>query len=97
MLPDDITDQGETVAVAHIGKNVNENIPGANRAQKGQLSITSERIEMQVSASVVPNQSFGHGTEEKPKPRPLQTKGSGTPKSQASHSALTYRSGIIQS
>jgi hypothetical protein len=51
---------------------------------------------MEMAAPVVANQSFGHGTEEKSKPRPFQTKGSGTLKSESSHSALTYRSGIIQ-
>jgi len=42
------------------------------------------------------DQSFAHGREEKSRPRPLQTKGSGTLKSQAGQSALTYWSGIIQ-
>ncbi len=41
--------------------------------------------------------ALGHGTEEKSNPRPFEKhEGSGTLKSQANYSVLTYRSGIIQ-
>jgi hypothetical protein len=47
-------------------------------------------------ASAVAEQSFAHTIDEKSKPRPFQSKGSGTLKSRTSSSALTYWSGIIQ-
>jgi hypothetical protein len=51
---------------------------------------------MAMPASVVADQLFAHGTKGKSKPRPFQSKGSGTLKSKTGSSALTYRSGIIQ-
>jgi hypothetical protein len=51
---------------------------------------------MEMAVLVLPDPFSSHGTEKKSKRQLFQTKGSGTPKSQKSHSELTYRSGIIQ-
>ena len=59
---DDITRQGEAVAVAHLAKNMDESISGANRAQKRQASIAGERNEMQMALSVAANKFVGHAT-----------------------------------
>jgi hypothetical protein len=68
---DDVAHQGEPVPVAHLPQSVDENASGANRAQQGQASVTSERIEMQMAASVVANEFVGHGREEKSNLRPF--------------------------
>jgi hypothetical protein len=68
----------------------------ANRAQQRQAPVTTEGDGMQMSTSVVADQSFAHGKEEKSKPRPFQSKGSSARNSQTDSSALTYWSGIIQ-
>ena len=47
---------------AHLAKNADKNISGANGAQKGQASIARERNEMQMAASIVENEFVGHGT-----------------------------------
>jgi hypothetical protein len=65
--------------VGHLTKNMDESISGANRAQKGQASIASERNEMQMAASIVANEFVGHGTEEKSKPRPFKLERVGHP------------------
>jgi hypothetical protein len=59
---DDVAYWGEAVAVTHLAKNMDENISGANRPQKGQASIASECYEMQRAASIVANEFVGHGT-----------------------------------
>jgi hypothetical protein len=92
----DVTRQREAPAIAHLVLNLDENIPGANRAQQWQARVTTEGDEMEMAASIMADQLFAHGMEEKSKPRPFQTKGSGTLKSQTGSSALTYWSGIIQ-
>jgi hypothetical protein len=98
----DVTHQGEAVTVTHLAKNLDENISGANRAQQRQASITGERNEMQMAASIVPNELDGHGKKEKSKPRPFKPERVGHPEEQgpenpkASASWMTYRSGIIQ-
>jgi len=79
---DDITHQGEAVAVAHLAKNMDENISGANRTQKRQASIAGERNEMQMTVSIAPNEFVGHETEEKSKPRPFKTERVGHPEKQ---------------
>jgi hypothetical protein len=94
---DNISDQRKSVAVAHLTKNLDKNILGANRTQKRQTSIAGEGNEMQMAAPVVANEFVGHATREKSTPDPLKSKGSATRKSQTSPLALTYRGGMIPS
>ncbi len=68
----DVTHQGESVAVAQLAKNLDENISGANGAQKRQAPIAGERNEMQMAASIVANEFVKHGAQEKSKPRPFK-------------------------
>jgi hypothetical protein len=76
---DDVAHQGEAVAVTHLAKNMDENLSGADRAQKRQASIASEGNEMQMVASIVANEFVGHEREEKSKPRPFKTERVGHP------------------
>jgi hypothetical protein len=71
---DDITHQGEAVAIAHFAKNMYKSISGANRAQKRQAPIAGEGHEMQMTASVAANEVVGHGKQEQSKPRPFKPK-----------------------
>jgi hypothetical protein len=93
---DDITYQGEAVTVSHLAQNMDENISGANRAQKGQSSITSERDEMQMTASVVANEFVGHGTERTSNARPFKTR-KGRPPGKAEPITQRRRIGVISS
>ncbi len=76
---DNVTHVGKPLAVPQFAKNLDENISGANRAQQGQVSITSENDEMQMAASVVANEFVGHdgkgGT-----PRPFKRESVGSEK-----------------
>jgi hypothetical protein len=46
---DNVAHKGKSVAVAHLAKNSDESVSGANRAQKWQTSIASEGNEMRWS------------------------------------------------
>lgn len=76
---DNVAHKGKSVAVAHLAKNSDENVSGANRAQKWQTSIASEGNEMQMAASVAANKFVSHGTKEKLKSRPFKTERVGHP------------------
>jgi len=91
----DVAYQREAIAIAHLVQIRDENIPGANRAQQRQASLTTECDEMEMPAPGVPNQFVGRRMEEKSEPQPFQSKGSGTLKIQTDNSALTYWTGII--
>jgi hypothetical protein len=58
---DHVVHQGESVTVTHLAKKLDKNISGANRAQQGQSSITSESNEMQVAESVAATKFVDHG------------------------------------
>jgi len=92
----DVAYQREAIAIAHLVQIRDENIPGANRAQQRQASLTTECDEMEMPAPGVPKQFVGRRMEEKSEPQPFQSKGWGTLKSQTDGSALTYWTGIIQ-
>ena len=88
---DNVTHQGEPIAVPNPAENLNKDMRGANRGQQRQAPIAGERNEMQMAASVVANQFVGHGVEGTPKPRPFEShEGSATRKSETSHSELMY-------
>jgi len=94
---DDVAHQGEAITIAHLIQNLDENIPGMNRAQERQAPVTTEGDEMKMAVPLVTNQSLGHGTEKNQTPDPSKkTEGSGTLKTQTSKSALTCRSDMIQ-
>jgi hypothetical protein len=79
---DHVAGQGKPIAVAHLAKNLNENISGANRAQQGQALITRERNEMQMPLTVVADEFVGHGEQGKSKPRPFKSQRVGHPERQ---------------
>lgn len=92
----DISDKREPVAVPDFAENLNESVSGANRSQKRHTPVATERNEMKMAAPVNPNEFVGHGVQEHQNPDPSRIEGSATRKSQTSHPALTYWSGIIQ-
>jgi hypothetical protein len=66
---DDISGQGESVAVAHSAENLHEEIPGARGSEQGESTVATAGNEMQVVLTVAATQSFGHGQRtEKPRP-----------------------------
>ncbi|MGA7793848.1 MAG: hypothetical protein WCA19_12490 [Candidatus Acidiferrales bacterium] len=77
---DDVAHQGKSVAVAYLAENLDEDISGSNRTKQGQTSITGERNEMQMAASVVTKEFVAHKRNEKSKPRPFKTERVGHPK-----------------
>ena len=70
----DVAYQREAIAIAHLVQIRDENIPGANRAQQRQASLTTECDEMEMPAPGVPKQFVGRRMEEKSKPQPFQSK-----------------------
>jgi hypothetical protein len=66
----DIAHQRETVAIARLAENLDENISGANGAQQRQASIASEGDEMKMPVPVVANEFADHGKQEKSNARP---------------------------
>ena len=92
----DVAYQREAIAIAHLVQIRDENLPGANRAQQRQASLTTECDEMEMPAPGVPKQFVGRRMEEKSKPQPFQSKGSGTLKSHTDDSSLTYWNSIIK-
>jgi hypothetical protein len=80
---DYVAHQGESEAVARLAKNLDEGVSSANRAQKGQSPIASERDEMEMAAAVVANEFVGHESSDKSKPRPSKNERVGHPEQQS--------------
>jgi hypothetical protein len=75
----DVTHQGEAVAVPYLAKNMDKDISGANRTQKRQASVASEGDEVQLVLPAAANKSVGHGAERAPKLRPFKPERVGHP------------------
>ena len=93
-----VTHERKTVAVADFAQHLDKDILGANRTQERLALITTEGNEVKMPAPVDASEFVGHRGEETPKPRPFEKReGSATRKSETSHPALTYWSGLIKS
>ena len=58
---DHVSDHDETVPLAGLFQNAQEEIAATSRVEPGYSVITTARDEVQVSAAVIPLQTCGHG------------------------------------
>ena len=91
---DDISDQRESVAVAHFAQNLHEKIFGANRSKQRQAPITTAGDEVEMTLPVPASQSFGHGNRTK-NPALEKRQGRGT-QTRYRNSLTPHSNGIIR-
>ena len=61
--------EGETVAIARLAQNFDEQISGVHGGKQGQPPVATAGDEVQVARSVTTVQTFRHGNwNEKPRP-----------------------------